>query len=110
MHSTWSELPGTGAPSLARVYDVALGGKDNFEVDRQLFRRLSEVYPEYRAYAVANRHFLVHAVQRVAATGTTQFLDLGSGLPNGGDAFLGGLRSEQQLVRVETQRSMSMLA
>ncbi len=68
MHSTWSELPGTGAPSLARVYDVALGGKDNFEVDRQLFRRLTEVYPEYRAYAVANRHFLVHAVQRVAGS------------------------------------------
>ncbi len=81
MHSTWSELPGTAAPSLARVYDVALGGKDNFEVDRQLFRRLTEVYPEYRAYAVANRHFLVQAVQRVAAAGTTQFLDLGSGLP-----------------------------
>lgn len=81
MHETWSGLPGTTAPSLARLYDYALGGKDNFEVDRQLFHRLSALYPEYRAFAVANRHFLVQAVERVAAAGVTQFLDLGSGLP-----------------------------
>jgi hypothetical protein len=81
VHGTWSQLPGTSVPSLARVYDVALGGKDNFEVDRRMFRRLSAVYPEYRDYAVANRHFLVHAVERAATAGIAQFLDLGSGLP-----------------------------
>ncbi len=81
MNEEWSGLPGTTAPSLARLYDHALGGKDNFEVDRQLFRRLTALYPEYRAFAVANRHFLVQTVERIATAGVTQFLDLGSGLP-----------------------------
>jgi hypothetical protein len=81
VNEAWSRLPGTTTPSLARLYDHALGGKDNFEVDRRLFHRLTALYPEYQAFAVANRHFLVQAVERIATAGVTQFLDLGSGLP-----------------------------
>jgi SAM-dependent methyltransferase len=71
----------TDEASLARLYDYALGGKDNFAVDRDLYERLVAVYPEYRAFAVANRRFLVHAVRRITADGVRQFLELGSGLP-----------------------------
>jgi O-methyltransferase involved in polyketide biosynthesis len=67
--------------NLARLYDYALGGKDNFAVDRDLYERLEAVYPEYRAFAVANRRFLVHAVRRMTAAGVRQFLEVGSGLP-----------------------------
>ena len=30
----------TAKASIARVYDAALGGKDNYEVDREVVRRL----------------------------------------------------------------------
>lgn len=76
-----SEFAGVAMPSLARVYDYALGGKDNFAADRALYERLSVIYPEYREFAVANRAFLREAVGRMAAAGIDQFLDLGAGLP-----------------------------
>jgi S-adenosyl methyltransferase len=72
---------GTEAPSVARLYDYALGGKDNFAVDRVLFDQLTAVYPEYRAFAVANRSFLTRAVSGMAKAGVKQFLDLGAGIP-----------------------------
>jgi hypothetical protein len=28
------------------VYDAALGGKDNYEIDREVIRRLQQVAPE----------------------------------------------------------------
>lgn len=69
------------SPSVARLYDHALGGEDNYAIDRAMFERLSAVYPEYRAFAVANRAFLTHAVRAMAESGIDQFLDLGAGLP-----------------------------
>ncbi len=76
-----SERRGGPPPSVARLYDYALGGKDNYAVDRALFARLSAVYPEYRAFAIANRSFLTYAVREMAHAGIDQFLDLGAGLP-----------------------------
>jgi hypothetical protein len=32
-------------PHIARVYDYWLGGKDNFEVDRELGEKTIEAYP-----------------------------------------------------------------
>ena len=81
MGSSEGGTASTDEASLARLYDYALGGKDNFAVDRDLYERLVAVYPEYRAFAVANRRFLVHAVRRITADGVRQFLELGSGLP-----------------------------
>jgi trans-aconitate methyltransferase len=68
-------------PSIARVYDFALGGKDNFRPDRDLFERIMQVYPEYQDFAQANRGFMVQAVRRMADAGVDQFLDLGTGIP-----------------------------
>lgn len=68
--------------SIARVYDAALGGKDNYEVDREVLRQVSEVAPEVKQLAVDNCAFLIRAVRFLAGNaGITQFLDCGSGLP-----------------------------
>jgi hypothetical protein len=68
-------------PSIARVYDYLLGGKDNFEVDRQAARRLLEAFPATVKLARDNREFLARAVTWAAGQGIGQFLDLGAGLP-----------------------------
>lgn len=71
----------TGRPSAARMYDYALGGKDNYPADRAAADEILEVFPQGRALARANRAFLVHAVRTLAEAGITQFLDLGTGIP-----------------------------
>ncbi|MCI2418121.1 SAM-dependent methyltransferase [Saccharopolyspora sp. K220] len=72
----------TSKASIARVYDAFLGGKDNYEVDREVFRRVREVAPEAHQLAWDNRQFLIRVTRFIAAeTGVTQFLDCGSGLP-----------------------------
>lgn len=68
-------------PSVARMYDYYLGGKDNFEVDRVAAERALAAVPDGRALAQANRGFLRHAVTTMARAGLDQFLDLGAGLP-----------------------------
>lgn len=69
-------------PSVARMYDYYLGGKDNYQVDRDASDQLSLAAPGTQALAVNNRRFLQRAV-RVLATeyGIRQFVDHGSGLP-----------------------------
>ncbi|MFC4852035.1 SAM-dependent methyltransferase [Actinophytocola glycyrrhizae] len=72
----------TTVPSVARAYDAALGGKDNYEVDRQLLAQLNAAVPEVNIIAVSNRAFLIRAVRFLSReAGIDQFLDCGSGLP-----------------------------
>jgi len=72
----------TAKASVARVYDAFLGGKDNYEVDREVFRRVQQAAPEARLLAWDNRNFLIRVTRFIASeTGVTQFLDCGSGLP-----------------------------
>ncbi|WP_233509947.1 SAM-dependent methyltransferase [Actinomadura craniellae] len=69
-------------PSVARMYDYFLGGKDNYAVDRDASEELSKAAPSTRALAINNRKFLQRAVRYVAEQeGIRQFLDHGSGLP-----------------------------
>ena len=68
-------------PSVARVYDYWLGGKDNFAVDREVAGRMAAVNPAMLRQVRTNRAFLCAAVTRAAAAGVGQFLDLGAGLP-----------------------------
>jgi SAM-dependent methyltransferase len=68
--------------SIARVYDFALGGKDNYEVDRDVVDKLRQVAPEIEEFTVDHRQFLIRVVRFLAGqAGVSQFLDLGSGLP-----------------------------
>jgi hypothetical protein len=64
------------------VYDVMLGGKDNYEVDRRVAEGLLEIIPSMRLVARQNRAFLGRAVRYLAGeAGVRQFLDIGTGLP-----------------------------
>jgi S-adenosyl methyltransferase len=69
-------------PSVARIYDYVLGGKDNFAVDREVADAILEQAPAAREAARANRRFLGRAVEFLADAGVRQFLDLGTGLPS----------------------------
>lgn len=72
----------TSRASIARVYDVGLGGKDNFEVDRVVVNSILDVDPDACAMARAIRRWLVRAVGYLSGNaGFDQFLDLGAGLP-----------------------------
>ena len=69
-------------PSVARIYDYAIGGKDNFKVDRDAAQALVAEVPEALLFARENRSFLRRAVRFLAAEcGIRQFIDNGSGLP-----------------------------
>jgi S-adenosyl methyltransferase len=66
------------------MYDYYLGGKDNFDADRQAAERFIAMLPDgaARTAAAQNRQFLVRAVRHLADDlGVRQFLDIGSGLP-----------------------------
>ena len=70
----------------ARMYDYWLGGHDNFAADRIAAHKLAEHAPDVPALARENRKFLGRAVRFLAAeAGIRQFLDLGTGLPTGGN-------------------------
>jgi O-methyltransferase involved in polyketide biosynthesis len=68
-------------PSVARVYDFWLGGKDNFTVDREMGARMAALNPSLPQLVRDNRRFLCAAAARAAGAGVDQFLDLGAGLP-----------------------------
>jgi hypothetical protein len=64
------------------MYDVLLGGKDNFEADRAAVAKIMELEPDSPLVARRNRAYLRRAVRFLAGEmGVRQFLDIGSGLP-----------------------------
>lgn len=75
--------------SIARVYDAALGGTDNFEIDRQVLAQVREVAPEVNDLAWSNRstvppvpHRSVGGVEAVRAA-VRHGPDARSGKPSG---------------------------
>ena len=72
-------------PNPARVYDYLLGGGHNFEADRIFADRLVAHQPDTRRICLENRAFLTRAVRWCLEQGIEQFLDLGSGVPTGGN-------------------------
>lgn len=71
----------TSTPHPARMYDYYLGGKNNFEADRQAAEQAMSLVPQAPAVALANRQFMVRAVAAMARSGIDQFIDLGTGYP-----------------------------
>ncbi|MEV0819698.1 SAM-dependent methyltransferase [Nonomuraea rubra] len=76
-------MPGVDptVPSVARMYDYYLGGKDNFPSDRAAAEKIIAIVPEVRETARDNRAFIGKAVRLMAEQGVRQFLDIGAGLP-----------------------------
>ena len=70
-----------GTPSVARVWDYWLGGKNNFAADRELAEKMLEINPLAAQMARENRQFLGRAVSYVMGMGVRQFIDIGAGLP-----------------------------
>ena len=68
-------------PSIARVYDYLLGGKDHLAVDREIGEQLVAIYPEALEIVAENRQFLARAVAWAARQGISQFIDLACGMP-----------------------------
>ncbi|WP_113698918.1 SAM-dependent methyltransferase [Nonomuraea lactucae] len=68
-------------PNTARMYDYYLGGKNNFQADRELAELVLTVLPDAREGVRQNRALVGRVVRHLCDQGVTQFLDLGSGLP-----------------------------
>ncbi len=68
-------------PTIARVYDAILGGKDNFAPDREGAAAYMKYVPNAKDVALDNRAGLRKGVQYMANHGIDQFLDIGAGLP-----------------------------
>jgi hypothetical protein len=76
----------TAFANVARIYDYLLGGKDNYEPDRQAAAELARLVPEAATIARENRAFLQRAVKFLAAEAkVSQYLDIGTGLPTQGN-------------------------
>jgi O-methyltransferase involved in polyketide biosynthesis len=74
------------APNIARVWNYLSGGRDNFEADRRVAKLLISVAPEVAEFGPVTRAFLRRTVTYLAAeAGLRQFLDVGPGLPTGGN-------------------------
>jgi DNA-binding PadR family transcriptional regulator len=72
----------TSVPHSARVWNYWLGGKDNFQVDRDVGDQVAQAFPDIVDIARESRRFLVRAVTYLAGeVGIRQFLDIGTGLP-----------------------------
>jgi hypothetical protein len=68
-------------PSIARIYDYGLGGKDHYPVDREIAEKFRAAAPDATDAARANREFLIEAVRAMAEAGIHQYIDLGTGIP-----------------------------
>lgn len=76
----------TSVPHSARFWNVWLGGKDNYEADRQIAEQIAESWPGLVDVARAGRQFLHRAIHHLAGeVGIRQFLDVGTGLPTAGN-------------------------
>jgi hypothetical protein len=72
----------TTRPHPARVYDVFLGGKDNYPVDRLAAKAALAANPRGYLNVWHNRDFVRRAVSHLTAdVGVRQYLDVGTGLP-----------------------------
>ncbi|WP_329519905.1 SAM-dependent methyltransferase [Spirillospora sp. NBC_01491] len=68
-------------PSVARMYDFFLGGKDNYLADRAAAREVARRLPQSGPLAVANRRMIARGVRAAVRSGVRQVVDLGGGLP-----------------------------
>ena len=74
---TW-RLP---VASPARIHDAALGGTDNYVLDREALTALEDAAPGFSELLRATRSWHVRVVRHLAGRGIDQFLDLAAGLP-----------------------------
>ncbi len=76
-----SSIADASKPNAGRIYDYLLGGKHNFEIDRQAAQRILENMPFMPQIFRLIRWFLGEATRRLVDKGFDKFLDFASGLP-----------------------------
>jgi hypothetical protein len=72
-------------PTNARMYDYALGGKDNFAADRAVAEQMAVAVPSESLPTTENRRFMRRVVRFLLDQGIRQFLDIGCGMPGRGN-------------------------
>src|SRR6266702_8389757 len=82
----WRETFRPDIPSVARIYDYLLGGKDNYPADRAVGESMIAQLPNVRQAVQWNRAFLRRVVRHlVGEAGIRQIIDVGAGLPTVGN-------------------------
>ena len=76
-----SSIADASKPNAGRIYDFLLGGKHNFEIDRQAAQRILQSTPFLPQIFRLIRWFLGEATRRLIDKGFDKFLDFASGLP-----------------------------
>ncbi|MFA1550322.1 SAM-dependent methyltransferase [Actinomadura chokoriensis] len=71
-HPEWVIDPET--PSVARMYDYYLGGKDNYAADRAAADQVVAAMPNVLEFTRANRRLLSRAVTMMAGRGVLRFV------------------------------------
>ncbi|GAB3885521.1 SAM-dependent methyltransferase [Kibdelosporangium lantanae] len=101
----------TARPSITRVYDAMLGGKDNFQADRDVRNRLHALDPDFSRAAWDNRDFAMRATRYLAGEiGISQFVDLGSALPSSENAHEVAQRMNREATTVYVALDHAVLA
>ena len=82
----WRETFRPDIPSVARIYDYLLGGKDNYPADREVGESMIAQLPNVRQAVQWNRAFLRRVVRYlIREAGIKQIIDVGAGLPTVGN-------------------------
>jgi hypothetical protein len=82
----WRDTFRPDIPSVARIYDYLLGGKDNYPADRAVGESMIAQLPNVRRAVLWNRAFLRRVVRYlVGEAGIRQIIDVGAGLPTVGN-------------------------
>jgi hypothetical protein len=82
----WRETFRPDIPSVARIYDYLLGGKDNYPADRAVGESMIAQLPNVRLAVQWNRAFLRRVVRYlIREAGIKQIIDVGAGLPTVGN-------------------------
>ena len=76
-----SGIADASQPNAGRIYDFLLGGRHNFEIDREVAQQILQMAPFMPQVCRLIRWFLGEATQRLLEEGFTKFLDFASGLP-----------------------------
>ncbi|GAA1881897.1 SAM-dependent methyltransferase [Actinomadura bangladeshensis] len=77
----------TDRPVVARIINVLLGGKDNYEADRCAAAAVEKQVPGLRDLVTQHHDFRRRAIREIAAAGIEQWIDIGAGLPDNGQVL-----------------------
>ena len=94
----------TDIPHSARIYDYLLGGKDNYQSDRDVAENMVKRWPSLRVSMRSNRDFMRRVAGYLARElGLRQFLDIGTGLPTAPNLHevVQGIAPESRIVYVD---------